>query len=235
MEKQIVLKQKIQQQRNEIDEFKAEIRNLRSLLLEKNRALEDTRERIRLLEINKRELEESLLREVKKERALAVDNEKQKETLWVQRNSIVRQKIDDPLCDKTLHEFEKSVLSSMDNYLSQKTLEQETSLQGSPLLKKLKEKTAIIEKQLVEELKDQEKDEGYKELQEILKNPLEKTASLGYSGVRKKLKLIHGKMMSQQRGLSHMEGFFREKTLHIFFKRRSKRQSMAGTMARDPH
>lgn len=206
-EKHMFLKQKIQHQREEIDGFKQEIRELREMALEKQRHMEEFRDKVRYLDKNKLELEEAVLKQVRKEKIMVESNEKQRQTIIYQRNSLISKKSEDKSMEKNIREFEKQVLESMDDYLAQKTIEkEEDSFEMSPLLKKVKEKAAKIEQTLKEEMTKQENDEDYKEIQAILKNPMEKTANLCYSGAKKKLKLIYGKMINQGNRLTSIEG-----------------------------
>ena len=201
------LKQQIKLQRDEISGFKQETRELRDELREKQRILTDLRDRVKYLESNKRDLEANLMKQVKKERALVETNETNKETIINQRNSIIMKRLDDKSMEKSVRDFERNVLESMEDYLSKKSKEQvENPLEKSPLLKKIREKTEKIERTLNDELQKQQEDEKYKEIEELLKNPMEKTANIGYSGARKKLKLIYGKMIRQGNSLTNMEG-----------------------------
>jgi hypothetical protein len=84
-------------------------------------------------------------------------NEKQRQTIIYQRNSLISKKSEDKSMEKNIREFEKQVLESMDDYLAQKTIEkEEDSFEMSPLLKKVKEKAAKIEQTLKEEMTKQE-------------------------------------------------------------------------------
>lgn len=204
--KQVLLQQKVQQQREEIETFKQEVRDLRNLIMEKQRNIEDLKEQARFLEKGKQELEDGLLKEIRNQRLFEQFSQKQKDVIQIQRNSILPKKVPEPT-DINLSEFDKTMISSMQDYLDQKSSERDkAALERSPLLKKIKEKTENLEKSIREDLKNQENDAGYKEIVEVLKNPLEKTASLGYSGARKKLKLIYGKMISHGNALANMEG-----------------------------
>jgi len=156
-EKHMFLKQKIQHQREEIDRFKQEIRELREMALEKQRHMEEFRDKVRYLDKNKLELEEAVLKQVRKEKIMVESNEKQRQTIIYQRNSLISKKSEDKSMEKNIREFEKQVLESMDDYLAQKTIEkEEDSFEMSPLLKKVKEKAAKIEQTLKEEMTKQE-------------------------------------------------------------------------------
>ena len=81
----------------------------------------------------------------------------------------------------------------------------------APFLKELKEKAMRIERSITEEVrKHDDNKEEYKELDEILKNPLERLKNKEYSGARKKLKLLYGGIVSQGKHLDVIEGCFND-------------------------
>lgn len=190
------LRQKVETGRKEINEFKKEIKNLKTQIKEKNQIIDLLKQKLFTVEKEKNELDEALVIEIKKEQELSKEKEKQKEA-FLRNQSILHDTV-----------FEEKFHESLNKYLHHKknnSEHQESSSNTSTtaFLKNLKEKANKIQKNIEVLSKNNENSE---EIDEYLQNPLAKIAGYEYSGAKRNLKVLYMSLINQRQRALTIQG-----------------------------